>query len=66
VNSAAIENAIRETVITKELTLDEHVPNADDGDGPWCLFSLLASLQRLMEDALLMKRRVLHMVQLGK
>jgi hypothetical protein len=61
-----LEDAILETVITKEPTLDERVPNADDGDGPWCLFSFLASLQRLMEDALLMRRLVLHMVQLGK
>jgi hypothetical protein len=61
-----IEDAMLEAVIMKEPTLDERVPNADDGDGPWCLFSSLASLQRLMDDALLMQRRVLHMVQLGK
>jgi hypothetical protein len=53
-------------VVTTEPTLDEVVPYRDDGNGPWCLYSYLLSLQVLMRQAIEGNASVMHIVQLPR
>ncbi len=63
-NENEIKTAIDAPVVTTEPTLDEAVPYMDDGDGPWCLYSYLRSLQTLMRHAMDRDASVIHIVQL--
>jgi hypothetical protein len=45
-----ILNAIEQPTLTREPTFDDRV-GSDDGDGPWCLYSFLVSMQQLMRNA---------------
>jgi hypothetical protein len=63
-NEHEVGTAINAPVITTEPTLDEAVPYRDDGDGPWCLYSFLGSLQTLMRHAIEGNASVLHIMQL--
>jgi hypothetical protein len=58
-----MKGAIEQAIVTKEPTCDERVWYSDDGDGPWCLFSYLSSIQQLMRDALTLNKAVRHIVQ---
>jgi hypothetical protein len=65
-NEDEIATAIDTPVVTTEPTLDEAVPYVDDGDGPWCLYSYLRSLQTLMRHAIEGNASVMHIVQLPR
>jgi len=58
-----IGEMIAEAVVTKDPTLDDRVPYVDDGDGPGCLYSFLASMRQLMRNALASNRPLVYMVQ---
>ena len=65
-NEDEIAEAIDAPVVTTEPTLGESVPCSDDGDGPWCLYSYLRSLQTLMRQAIESNASVMHIVQLPR
>jgi TPR repeat protein len=58
-----VRETIAGAVVTKDLSLDDRVPYADDGDGPGYLYSFLASMRQLMRNTLASNRPLLYMVQ---
>jgi TPR repeat protein len=58
-----IKNAITQPVITKHPTSDDRVWYCDEGDGPWCLYAYICSMQQLMRNALEQKLALMYMVQ---